>query len=109
MKKVKQRFHKITFASKIEKIKARKFFEKDLKLDKKGFFLIKLEGNHIKVAFCTYNFKITKIITGKNAQDLYKEIMKRRLVESLEHAAYLGYELAKAEHCLRHKTRYTQG
>lgn len=109
MKKGKQRFYKITYANRIEKIKAKKFTDKNIKLDKKGFFLIKIESNHIKVAFCTYNFKITKVITGNNAQDLYKEIIKRRLVTSFQHAAYLGYELAKAEYSLRHKTRYTQG
>ncbi|HLD14983.1 MAG TPA: DUF4346 domain-containing protein [Candidatus Nanoarchaeia archaeon] len=109
MKKIRQRFHKITYANRIKNIKARKFSGKDLKLDKKGFFLIKLEGNHIKVAFCTYNFKITKVITSNNAQDLYKEIIKRNIVSSLQHAAYLGYELEKAEYALKHKQKYIQG
>jgi dihydropteroate synthase-like protein len=47
-------------------------------------------------------------ITGRNATDLYNEIVSRKLLTQLGHAAYLGRELAKAEIALRLGKNYVQ-
>jgi dihydropteroate synthase-like protein len=45
---------------------------------------------------------------GIEAKALYDEIIKRKLVTKLEHAAYLGSELQKAEESLKFSKHYTQ-
>jgi len=51
--------------------------------------------------------KETKII-GRNAKEVLDTILRLGLVSSLEHAAYLGRELAKAEIALSLKKSYEQ-
>jgi dihydropteroate synthase-like protein len=46
--------------------------------------------------------------TGIQAKPILDEIIKRKLVTKLEHAAYLGSELQKAEESLKLGKRYTQ-
>jgi dihydropteroate synthase-like protein len=48
------------------------------------------------------------IIKGKTAEAVYAQIMEMRLVTRLDHAAYLGRELAKAEIALRVGKDYVQ-
>jgi dihydropteroate synthase-like protein len=50
----------------------------------------------------------TNIIRGKTAQSVYAEIAKMSLVSQIDHAAYLGEELAKAEVALRVGKEYMQ-
>ena len=47
-------------------------------------------------------------LSGKSAEDLYNEILKRKLLFRLDHAAYLGKELAKAEIALALGKNYVQ-
>ena len=51
---------------------------------------------------------ITKTISGKNAIDIYNTIIRKRLLTRLEHAAYLGKELYKAELALKYGKKYKQ-
>lgn len=83
---------------------------KDWSLDPKGYFLIRLnlEAGMIELAHCTNSHVITKMITGRIAQELYITAIKLGLVGILEHAAYLGKELKKAEYCLQNNTEYVQ-
>jgi dihydropteroate synthase-like protein len=46
--------------------------------------------------------------TGSSAESLYKEILSRKLIKSMSHAAYLGRELAKAEIALKLGKAYVQ-
>jgi tetrahydromethanopterin S-methyltransferase subunit A len=48
------------------------------------------------------------LIEGREAAELYIPAMDLHLVSRLEHAAYLGRELARAEHALRADTPYVQ-
>ncbi len=48
------------------------------------------------------------IIKGKNADSLYIKIVDMKLISKLDHAAYLGSELAKAEIALRTGKEYIQ-
>lgn len=48
------------------------------------------------------------VIRGKSAKEILDTILKRKLVLSPEHAAYLGRELMKAELALRFRRSYAQ-
>lgn len=81
---------------------------KDFRYDKNGYFLIRINNNKIEAGHCLKNNEIDFIIKGKKAQDVYKEIINHKLVSRLDHAAYLGKELKKAELALKNKTKYMQ-
>ena len=94
-----------------EKIFAPDYCKRPMKLDKKGFFLIKIdeEEGTINVGWCNYDYEVTHEFISKNAQDLYKCVLEKGLIDDPRHAAYLGYEVAKAEEALKNKKRYVQG
>jgi len=48
------------------------------------------------------------IIKGKTAEGIYAKIVEMGLITRLEHATYLGSELAKAEIALRTGKEYIQ-
>ena len=50
----------------------------------------------------------TIAIHGQTAKEVYDEIIKRELVSRMEHAAYLGQELQKAEDALKLGKNYIQ-
>jgi dihydropteroate synthase len=52
--------------------------------------------------------KPLNIIKGKTAESVYSKIVELGLVTQLDHAAYLGSELAKAEIALRSGKEYIQ-
>ncbi len=51
---------------------------------------------------------LTAVTEAGNATDGYVSVLAADLVSRLDHAAYLGRELARAEHALRTGTRYQQ-
>ncbi len=81
-------------------------------LDPKGSFTILLDRvNGCIVALHYASAKMEKpdrIIKGKTADGLYGKIVELGLVSRLDHAAYLGAELAKAEVALRTGKEYIQ-
>ena len=83
---------------------------RDWVMDPKGYFLIRLNkaSSTIELAHCANNHVITKMITGKTAQELYMTAIKLGLLSRLDHAAYLGKELKKAEFCLKNNLEYVQ-
>ncbi len=52
--------------------------------------------------------KPVNIIKGKTAEVIYQKILEKGLVSRLDHAAYLGVELAKAEIALKTGKSYVQ-
>ncbi|AFZ71263.1 dihydropteroate synthase-like enzyme [Caldisphaera lagunensis DSM 15908] len=64
------------------------------------------EKNEIKVVYKRNN-KILAALKGKHAMSLARELVKRVNL-SLDHAAYLGYELSKAEIALKLGKTYIQ-
>jgi dihydropteroate synthase-like protein len=52
--------------------------------------------------------KPSNVIKGKTAEAIYAEIVEKGLVTRLDHAAYLGSELAKAEVALKTGKEYIQ-
>ena len=83
---------------------------KDFKYDPKGYFLIRVdkENKQIEAGHCKQNNIILTKFTGKRASDVYFSIIKSKLVSKLDHAAYLGKELNKAELALKNNLIYIQ-
>src|SRR3989338_9551360 len=81
---------------------------KDYFADNGCYVLIKIyrENNQIGVAVCNYKNEILKEFRGLKSQDIYTKIFEYSKTRNLkwftelQHAAYLGKELKKAEMCL---------
>ncbi|MDR2873549.1 MAG: dihydropteroate synthase-like protein [Methanobrevibacter sp.] len=81
--------------------------------DPKGSFKINVEHgsryDKSKIIVTHYiKQKPNVIIEGKTARKIFNEIIERKLISKLEHAAYLGVELNKAETALIFSKKYTQ-
>lgn len=75
--------------------------------DPKGSFKIILEDNLIK-AILYKDYKKNCVISGTTARAIYEEILRRKLISRMEHSAYLGMELEKAEIALKLDKTYIQ-
>ena len=51
---------------------------------------------------------LTAVVEAASATDGYTSVLAAGLVSRLDHAAYLGRELARAEHALLSGARYRQ-
>ena len=81
-------------------------------LDCEGIFKIsidRIEGVLVAAHYIALDItKPVNIIKGKTAESLYAKIVTMGLVSKLDHAAYLGSELTKAEIALRTGKEYIQ-
>ncbi|PVX25410.1 MAG: dihydropteroate synthase-like protein [Candidatus Bathyarchaeum sp.] len=81
-------------------------------LDEKGIFKIAVDQNSgdIVALYLTdsQQDKPSIVIKGETAESVYSKIEEMGLVTMLDHAAYLGRELAKAEIALRTGKEYIQ-
>jgi dihydropteroate synthase-like protein len=81
-------------------------------LDPQGVFRIMLDRNAetiVALHFATTESdKPSNIIKGETAEAVYAKILEMKLVTRLDHAAYLGSELAKAETALKTGKEYIQ-
>lgn len=79
-------------------------------IDQKGYF--KIWVNHLRkqIIIGHYNLNDTIQIAfqGSSAEDLGKELVRRNLLSSYNHALYVGQELEKAEICLKLGKSYAQ-
>jgi tetrahydromethanopterin S-methyltransferase subunit A len=90
--------------------------------DPSGFFYIYLDGTRRNIVVEHYDSvlkdvdgsrrtvsgKLGKVFKGANAETLYRTIIGNGLITQLDHAAYLGYELGKAECALKSNVKYEQ-
>ena len=85
---------------------------KSLLFDPKGCFKIMIDRANEAIAALYFSTskrdKPGIIIKGKTAEDVYAKILEISLVTRLDHAAYLGSELAKAEIALKTGKEYIQ-
>ena len=89
---------------------------KDHRNDDGCYTLIRIywDTHEIGVAMCDYQHTILKEFRGRRAQDVYVAIFKyseehdKKWFRVLDHAAYLGKELKKAEICLALGVEYVQ-
>lgn len=75
--------------------------------DIKGSFKIVVEDNLIK-AILYKDYELNCVIEGTTARAIYEEILRRDLISRMEHSAYLGMELEKAEIALKLDKKYIQ-
>jgi tetrahydromethanopterin S-methyltransferase subunit A len=78
--------------------------------DPEGYFVIDVHADEdvIRLEHHTPDHRTTVALIGSSARDLYLAAIRRGLVSRPDHAAYLGYELGRAERALTLKTRYVQ-
>ena len=81
-----------------------------LVLDPKGYFVIYPESRRHTLVLEHYTNKglLDAVLEARTAGALYQAAISRKLVSRLDHAAYLGRELGKAEESLKHGSPYTQ-
>ena len=83
---------------------------KGLKLDRAGFFIV-LPQRETGVILCEHyenNGRLAHIIEGRQAALIASTVVERGLITLLDHAVYLGRELAKAEIALKTGVEYEQ-
>jgi dihydropteroate synthase len=97
-------------ADDVHLIKAHYDTHKEWKQDKVGYWLIRIDRSkkQIQAGFCKKDNLIETIVTGNDAEDIYNTILREKLVKSMQHAAYLGYELMKAEVALKSSLEFVQ-
>jgi tetrahydromethanopterin S-methyltransferase subunit A len=79
-------------------------------LDRAGYFVVTPDRPHQQLVLEHYSNKglLNRIFTASSAAALYTHIIKLELISRLDHAAYLGRELARAEHALLSGEEYVQ-
>lgn len=91
-----------------ERIKAHA--QKRLELDPAGFFIV-LPNKASSIIVCEHyenSGRLAHVIEGKEAALIAATVVESGLITRLDHAAYLGRELAKAEFALKTGTTYIQ-
>lgn len=79
-------------------------------LDPKGYFVIFADSLHGSLTLEHYTNEgvLDTRIEGGSATELYLTAIEEQLVSRLDHAAYLGRELTRAEECLKTFSPYIQ-
>ncbi len=75
--------------------------------NRKGYFLVKIQGKKIHCGFVNSKNKMIFEFVGKNPGKMIKEIAKRKLCD-LEHMGYIASELMIAEDCIKNDKKYIQ-
>lgn len=94
----------------IRMIPARYDDAKEFVLDPKGYFLVRLDRDKklIEVGFCGKRNTVETKIIGKNPREIYMTILREKIIDRPDHAAYLGKELHKAHLALELDLPYVQ-
>jgi dihydropteroate synthase-like protein len=83
------------------------------KMDPNGYFRICIDEHDHLIQVTHFNNVVdkkdaTKTFCGTTAESIYKQIITQNLISRLDHAAYLGKELALAEMAMKYGTPYNQ-
>ena len=81
-----------------------------IKLDDAGYFKVVPDTEKMLILAKHYSQdkKLLRIIEGPDAQSIYRTIIKYKWASTLNHAAYLGQELTRAEIAMRTGFEYVQ-
>jgi len=81
-----------------------------LVLDPAGYFVVYPDRGHRRLVLEHYSNKgvLDRMFSSTSATALYASVIEARLISRLDHAAYLGRELARAEHALQSGDHYVQ-
>jgi tetrahydromethanopterin S-methyltransferase subunit A len=95
-------------ASQLERLQARA--PKSLRLDKAGFFIVLPQAatGFIVCEHYENSGRLAHVIEGRQAALVAATVIEKGLLTQLDHAAYLGRELAKAELALKTGAPYEQ-
>lgn len=101
---------RITIKEDVKVIKARYDDLKEFVLDEKGYFLIRIvpEKKMIEVGFCGKRNTVEVKVYGKTPIEIYQTILREKIIDRPDHAAYLGRELQKAYIALQLGISYVQ-
>jgi tetrahydromethanopterin S-methyltransferase subunit A len=94
--------------SSVEKVRQKSYDPKLIKLDKAGYFVINIVDDHLLLEHFDYKERLQRTIEGDSARNVYLTIIEAGWVTRLDHAAYLGKELARAETALRNGRDFVQ-
>lgn len=72
-----------------------------IELDRAGYFVIGIDGETIVVEHYDYRERLLHVVEGEDARSIYWTLIDNGWVTRLDHAAYLGKELTRAERSLR--------
>jgi tetrahydromethanopterin S-methyltransferase subunit A len=94
--------------SQVERLQARA--PKILRLDKAGFFIVIPQASTDRIICEHYenNGRLAHVIEGREGAVIAATAIEQGLLTQLDHAAYLGRELAKAEIALKTGSHYEQ-
>jgi dihydropteroate synthase len=97
-------------ANQIREIGASYDSSKEWRQDSTGYWLFRIDADakEIHAGFCRKNNIIEVKITGTCSEAIQNTIVREGLVGSLQHAAYIGHELLKAEVALKLGIHYIQ-
>ena len=78
--------------------------------DPAGYFVIFIDRVRrlLNIGHYQNNGVLTTVIEGHSAAEVYTTAIERELLTRLDHAAYPGRELARAEHALSSGEAYVQ-
>jgi len=116
-KRVRQRHphHRPAFLKKVVDVKVKRIAAhydslKEWRRDPKGYFVIKVfyDKGYFGARHHTYDAVPRLDIVGKDAEAIAQTIVREKLVTTLQHAAYLGHELYKAEVALKLRLNFVQ-
>ncbi|NHZ85994.1 MAG: hypothetical protein GWP19_08945 [Planctomycetia bacterium] len=81
-----------------------------LQLDKKGYFVIipDKSENKIFVEYYANGGELLHTVIGNDASSIYYTIIEKGFISKLDHCAYLGKELTKAEYFIKYDIPYRQ-
>ena len=84
---------------------------KRLKLDPAGYFVImvrKGKPQQLLIEHYSNDGRLRNMIEGTDSASLCATLIEKKLISQLDHAAYMGRELAKAELSIVSDSKYTQ-
>jgi tetrahydromethanopterin S-methyltransferase subunit A len=70
---------------------------KYIKLDKTGYFVIHVSDGSIVAEHYSNKDELLRVVEGSDARGIYLTLIRNGWVSRLDHAAYLGRELSRAE------------
>lgn len=80
----------------------------DIVSDPKGYVIISTDDNRLSAQQFTPQGELLRTITGDSPKAIYMSLIEHEAISRLDHAAYIGRELARARACLTNGTPYTQ-
>jgi tetrahydromethanopterin S-methyltransferase subunit A len=83
---------------------------KKLTLDSAGYFVVypDCRTNRLVLEHYTNKGVLDRMFAAQSPAALYATVINEKLISRLDHAAYLGSELARAEHALLTQSKYEQ-